>query len=326
MFSDVDILTSLIPLFIVLKPVGFVLFPIKQLKNCDNIQYFSFVNFLTHCFHIYFIFYGFKNTIPRLEASDTRQKAYALVFFANTFGLIGVNLIWDKLQNRKFLYLLRQFYKIDLELRKSNIYLNYKKIQGFSGIVIFSEFLLYTYFNIDTFLLFLKIDKDAQTVVLNFVFYQGLHIMQVTMTAKCLILFLVIEKIFENLNFKLSSKNVQKIRNLYQDTYNLTVLLNRVLALQILVPFCITFVMVVFHIYYQIVDSKLQASVTVLVWLSTMLAKIVVVIVQIHRATLAVISYFSVSIFLTSALSILLCFHVFHHKCTNQLIGVNIKT
>nr|XP_015833293.1 PREDICTED: putative gustatory receptor 28b isoform X2 [Tribolium castaneum] len=116
--------------------------------------------------------------------------------------------------------------------------------------------------------------------------------MQVAMTVKCLTLFLVIENIFDHLNSELNTGEttkqlVEKIRNFYHDTYDLTIRANKVIALQLIVPLCITFVMVVYHIYYQIKDSSLQTSVTVLVWLSTMLVKIVVVIVQIHRTTSA---------------------------------------
>nr|XP_015833292.1 PREDICTED: putative gustatory receptor 28b isoform X1 [Tribolium castaneum] len=121
--------------------------------------------------------------------------------------------------------------------------------------------------------------------------------MQVAMTVKCLTLFLVIENIFDHLNSELNTGEttkqlVEKIRNFYHDTYDLTIRANKVIALQLIVPLCITFVMVVYHIYYQIKDSSLQTSVTVLVWLSTMLVKIVVVIVQIHRTTSAVFCFY----------------------------------
>lgn len=289
-----DIIFSLYPLLLLLKTTGFVLFSTDHVRNTYRNTYFSILNLTIYVIHVVYVWYAAINTFGKyITAPDTLQKVYAVVFLVNAFSLIGVNIIWDKYHNNKFLNLLRQFYKVDKDLRGNNIFLDYKKLRNRATVIILAEFSVYTYFNIDTATIFCKLGFQPTTVALDFLFYQGLHMMQVTMTGKCVTLFAITENIFHRLNVKMQTDEtsvqlVQKIRRFYHDAYELVSEANEVIAFQLVVPLCVTFVMVVYHIYYQIMNSALQESVTVLVWLSAILIKTVVVITQIHGVTTAV--------------------------------------
>ena len=292
-----NLLSVLRPLCILLRITGFALFSQTTIKNDSKISYFTVFNCVTYIFHIVYIGYAVVNTATKFtSAPDTLRLVYALVFLVNAFALIGTNIIWDKYKNDKFLQLLKQFYNFDKKLQRNNIFLDYEKLRSRSAAVLIIEATIYAYFNTDTAYQFWKMGIKPTTIFLDFIYYGGLHAMQVTMTGKCFTLFAIIENIFDRLSFTMKTDEaspdmVRNIRHLYHETYELVVQVNEVIAFQLVVPFCVTFIMVVFHIYYQIVDSSLQESVTVLVWLSTILLKLVVVIVQIHGALTSVKSY-----------------------------------
>lgn len=289
-----SIVISLVPLYILLKITGFGLFSLEQIESNVNISYFNLNNAFVHLYHIVYVYYAVKNTHQKfLTAPSLVQKVYTLVFLINAFALIGVNIVWDKLKNRQFLLLLRKIKKLDEKLLENNITLEYKFLKRRSMLVIAIETFLYTLFNIDTATIFLQVGNDVPTVLMDFMYYAGLHFMQITMTGKCFTLFAIVENILKQLNLKLlrddvSSDIIRTVTIFYHKTYVLVTEINQVIAFQLLVPFCVTFIMVVYHIYYQIVNSDLQESQTVLLWLSTILLKIIIVIVQIQRALDAV--------------------------------------
>ncbi|RZC40453.1 hypothetical protein BDFB_001560 [Asbolus verrucosus] len=141
--------------------------------------------------------------------------------------------------------------------------------------VMLVESACYIYFTIATAITFWEMGLfDGKTSVLDTIFYIGLHIMQVTMTGKCVTLFAIVQYIYHHLNRKVendetSAELIWKIRTLYHEIYNLVLELNDVIAFQLVVPFCVTFVMIVFHIYFQLV-IPLNSS-TVFFWLSAII-------------------------------------------------------
>lgn len=295
--ENATLVVSLVPLYIFLKATGLALFSLNQVENNDRISYFNFKNSFVHLFHIAYVYYAVKNTHQKfIAAPDLLQKVYTLVFLINAFALIGVNIVWDKLKNRQFLLLLRKMNNLDKELLQNNIILDYNLLKRRSMLIICSETFVYTLFNIDTATIFLQVGNDVLTVIMDFIYYAGLHFMQITMTGKCFTLFAIVENILKQLNLQLSHEDVspeiiRTVTILYHKTYVLVLDINQVIAFQLLVPFCVTFIMAVYHIYYQIVNSDLQESQTVLVWLTTILLKIIIVIVQIQRASDAVCIY-----------------------------------
>ncbi|RZC40451.1 7tm 7 domain containing protein [Asbolus verrucosus] len=289
--TDENITSSLHPLLMFLRINGFVLFCLHKIKTNEKIAYFEKTNLIIYICHILYTGYAAKNAIKKFcMAPDTLRKVYALVFSINAYALIGVNFIYDKYRNKKILQILRKIYIMDQKLRNSGVILDYKKLKNYSALIMFVEGACYMYFNFDTAIIFwVVLHRDPKVVVLDFLYYTVLHATQVAMTGKCVTFFAIIENIYKHLNEKLervetSAKLMRDMQCLYHDTYGLVMELNEVIAFQLVVPFCVTFIMVVFHIYYQMVNSALQSSVTVLLWLSTVLVKIVLVIVQIQKA------------------------------------------
>lgn len=292
--SERNIIVALFPLLIFLRLNALLLFWVKKVKNNSKIKYFQKSNIFIVVYQILFMSYGIKDMLQFLEMAfrgTTMDLVYCLVFYMDIGSLVLVNFFWETLQNGKFLHLLQKFYALDKFMRKNNMYLDYKKLRNYSILVMIVEATCYIFFHFLTIKSFWAMGYTYVQLGFLFVYYFGVHMMQVSMTAKTYTLFAIIENMFYQINKKLTSDTTVDVistsRTIYYNVHELVLELNRVLAAQLIVSFSVNFVMLVFHIYYETIVTNF-ADMMMLIWSAAVLVKILLIIVQIEKTAFSV--------------------------------------
>jgi hypothetical protein len=288
-----NIIVALLPLLIFLRMNAMIQFWIDKLKTHETIRYFDKINLIIYAYQVIYICYGVDNMRISYQMAPEKSVGllYILIFMMNGGSLTLVNYIWDSLRNNKFLQLLQKYYFLDKRLRENDIHLDYEKLRNYSACIIVLESFCYILFNLHTIINYWMFGLNYLQIFFIFVYFTGLHMMQVAMTAKSCTLFMIVENMCGHMNKKMKSEVttvelISKMRSLYSDIYDLVLDLNDAISFQIVVPFCVTFIMAVFHIYYEIKFSFFGAP--ALTWITVIIIKIFLVIIQIQKTLLAV--------------------------------------
>nr|XP_015837560.1 PREDICTED: uncharacterized protein LOC107398324 isoform X2 [Tribolium castaneum] len=290
--SKMNIVVALFPLLLFLRMNGQLLFWVDKIKTKTKIKYLEKCNVVICTYQILFMCYAVKDLLQFVEMAShgtIMDMVYVVVFYMTIGSIVFVNYFVETLRNGKLLKLLQNFYTVDKFLRRNNIHLDYKKIRNYSTLIIALEATCYIYFHFLTIQRFWLVGLTNIQLGFLFVYYYGVHMMQVSMTAKTYTLFAIIDNIYYHINKKIEHSDltvelISTSRIIYYNVYELVLELNQVLAIQLVVPFSVTFVMVIFHIYYEAVTAS---DITMLIWSATILTKIMLVIVQIEKTVLS---------------------------------------